>query len=502
MAQFDLLDQLLRQNASPAGPQVDLMAQLAQGLPAQKPGYQVPQVPLVLAPPTPRPVAAPQRKRAVVPSSNLPAGVQTQLPAQTLGDISGDRPSPAPLSLDEQLLQLQQAIQEESDRQFQGRQSLPMSPDENLFSSLFPPKTVIGPDQFKELASRTTPGIESQKEDIAKLQEAFDQMYGQGSRTPSSAEVIGKALMDFGTGSGNIVDLINKRDQVPAERIKALALVSKAKNDLSENEIKLLNSQFQQMGLADRLDAMSAATRAKTAGQFATEANKQALTGDVAAQKAFEDARKARIKSLTDQYKALLDLKKQREKPVKPSAQNMKPAPQDASFGKFYTDTVATGEYASAQKDFQTLEDTIKELKSGRDDLSGPAIGRLRRVTGYDPLRSKVETALVSAAKKSALDGQFAAKEMQEALKREYNPDIQEKELADWLEKKLQSLKQKYEQQGRAIKYWEQNNSTLRGFQGLPSMGQAYGGSKTSKPKTVIQNGHTYRLNEATGKYE
>lgn len=165
--------------------------------------------------------------------------------------------------------------------------------------------------------------------------------------------------------------------------------------------------------------------------------------------------------------------------------------------------------------------DAIKKLSDYKTQLSGdngfiqagggPIAGSLS-----DAFRTQASIAqrdaIVSAANsalKATFGGQLSDGERKALANEFYNDKLSNEENLKIIDRKIQELQNGVATQKQKSRYFEQNG-TLTGFRAgvIPENQQAGSApmlnksNASSKPKTVIQNGHTYNLNEQTGEYE
>lgn len=191
----------------------------------------------------------------------------------------------------------------------------------------------------------------------------------------------------------------------------------------------------------------------------------------------------------------------------------------DTSFGK------DLDEWTSGAR--ETVDKNLNLLKSARDrlaaeddektNISGRVIGRLP-----DALRPKESLVTqqevqgaASGALKATLGAAFGEKEGERIMKFSYDPTLPPSENLKKIDAAIAELEgRKINKDAKAQYFME--NGTLKGFVDPVKVGSS---NKTTssekkaaktpeqkavsnKPKTVIQNGHTYILNEETGEYE
>lgn len=141
----------------------------------------------------------------------------------------------------------------------------------------------------------------------------------------------------------------------------------------------------------------------------------------------------------------------------------------DESFAKEYTPWV-TGGAADVQKNLTQLQSAIKELESGRDDLTGHVLGRFspenRAIFNQDSV--DVEERVQEVAQRNlrlVLGAQFTEKEGDRLISRVYNPRLDESINARRVRALFDQIQKAAEDKQRAAQYYEQNG-TLNGFQG------------------------------------
>lgn len=170
---------------------------------------------------------------------------------------------------------------------------------------------------------------------------------------------------------------------------------------------------------------------------------------------------------------------------------------EDLDFAKDYENWNVGGK-ASAEK-------ALEQLKSAREDLEknpnlvGPSVGNVsdKILSVVNPkaidTRQKVQTGTLQGLK-SALGGKFSKDMADMALSHAYNPSLSAKDNIERIKATEKQINQNKDiMESRASHF--RAHKTLSGWQPQNQAAE-------QKPKTVIQDGHTFTLNEATGEYE
>lgn len=146
----------------------------------------------------------------------------------------------------------------------------------------------------------------------------------------------------------------------------------------------------------------------------------------------------------------------------------------DREFAKEYTKYVASGGYADTINQIQSLEGVLEDLRSGKDNITGPLVG-----TGQGPLtglprklfasksveaQQTVEQS-VQRTLKATLGGQFTEREGLLFMQRGYDPQLSEAANAKKLESMISRLKSMALSKQKAVDYYEEHG-TLNGFKG------------------------------------
>lgn len=194
----------------------------------------------------------------------------------------------------------------------------------------------------------------------------------------------------------------------------------------------------------------------------------------------------------------------------------------DKDFAKDYANWQAGGGKTTVVKNLGQIQSAINDLRDGTAQTGGlsaklPYLSSDSAQTLINPkmaiARDKIRGAVQSTLKET-LGAQFTEQEGEKIMNRAFDPRLSTDENIRRATAVLNELQQKAAAKEAAGKYYEANR-TLRGFKPAsmadsPTMvakpgaepGPAQGASASGKPKSVIQNGHTYILNEQTGEYE
>lgn len=185
---------------------------------------------------------------------------------------------------------------------------------------------------------------------------------------------------------------------------------------------------------------------------------------------------------------------------------------RDQSFAsEVYTPFVTEGGFADAEKNLEQLDGVISELEGGAS-VSGPFQGQfpdsVRAATNPQALdiKDRIDQ-LAQSNLRLVLGGQFAQKEGEQLIKREYNPLLPEEKNLERLKRLRDQVASKLAAKREAADYFERNSGSLEGFEGQfrgNPKSQEVGQRKLQgdKPQTVEQDGVTYTLNPETGEYE
>lgn len=143
----------------------------------------------------------------------------------------------------------------------------------------------------------------------------------------------------------------------------------------------------------------------------------------------------------------------------------------DKEYGKDYTEFVAGGGFADAQKNIAQLRGVVNQLKSGNQNLTGPMLGRapdwLKQLSGNDAAIQTRETVeeVVQRNLRIVLGAQFTEREGERLISRAFNPNLSEAENAQRLDRLITAMERAVEAKMAAAQYYEKNG-TLQGFRG------------------------------------
>lgn len=189
----------------------------------------------------------------------------------------------------------------------------------------------------------------------------------------------------------------------------------------------------------------------------------------------------------------------------------------DRAFAKSYEEDVLSGANATTERNLGEVESALADLEAGNVTTGGfasalPDFLRDYVDSGAKSNQDRIRQATM-ATLKATLGAQFTEKEGQRIFELAYNPRQSTQENIRRVRALADQLKNMYSSKQAAQGYFA-DKGTMKGFKGnLPSVaginipqGQKEGlirpAVAAGKPKTVIQNGVTYRLNESTGEYE
>lgn len=147
------------------------------------------------------------------------------------------------------------------------------------------------------------------------------------------------------------------------------------------------------------------------------------------------------------------------------------------------------------EKNVKRLEEAKQKLQVN-DLMSGNFVGRLPE--GLRSTESRVAEQDVreaaQGALKATLGSQFTEKEGERIMKNAYDPTLPPAENIRKINLALEEIKANATNQESKAKLFE-NSGSLKNYKSDASKSQ-------NQPKSIKQNGHTYILNESTGKYE
>lgn len=198
----------------------------------------------------------------------------------------------------------------------------------------------------------------------------------------------------------------------------------------------------------------------------------------------------------------------------------------DKAFAGDYQDFVASGGFADVEKNLDQLRQASAMLQKSKNATTGPAIGLVPKIARdvVAPESAALQDSVEEAVQRNLrliLGAQFTEKEGTKLIERAYNPRLSPEENKKRVDRMVRQIESAAKAKASAARYYE-SNGTLKGFKGkiptsiddiLPAdkeekmlnqgnQGAGGGENKQQKPKTIMQNGHIYNLNEKTGEYE
>ncbi len=237
---------------------------------------------------------------------------------------------------------------------------------------------------------------------------------------------------------------------------------------------------------------------------------------------------------------AFQQMKLKKDKADKNGGVNLTPGEKkaDEAYGKQYQDYNAGGGESSVQQNINQLESAVEDLKKPGEVSGGwttkvPILNSSIAQDIINPEKAQIKNKIYSAVQgtvKQLLPGAISDYESKSILERAYNDRLSDAQNIENATREINKLKAKAEQMKASSDYFA-DQGTLKGFKqprgliggsdqdtggsqaglikqnAIPqrsaiSPGQAGAETRGPKPKSVIQNGHTYNLNEQTGQYE
>lgn len=183
----------------------------------------------------------------------------------------------------------------------------------------------------------------------------------------------------------------------------------------------------------------------------------------------------------------------------------------DRNYAKEYNDFINAGGYTSSQDVLVNLNHALKMLNSGEAE-TGTLPGTVSKIpllgSMFTPSIKTVQQDVNRAIQgnlKPVLGGQFTEKDRQFFQDNALDVTLSTEENKRRLQNQINYAQKRIDAKIRTAQYWE-NQGTLKGYKGSQGAGLSELGNNmnkaTNKPKTVIQNGIQYTLNEETGQYE
>jgi hypothetical protein len=142
----------------------------------------------------------------------------------------------------------------------------------------------------------------------------------------------------------------------------------------------------------------------------------------------------------------------------------------DQSFAKSYEEYVLSGGAADFDKNLSQLRGVRDQLKSGKENLTGPILGRMPdAVTSFTnpkavDARQLVEE-VVQRNLRIILGAQFTQKEGEGLIARAYNPALDEATNAKRMDRLIGSMEKMAKAKMKAMDYFEKNG-TMKGYKG------------------------------------
>ena len=180
----------------------------------------------------------------------------------------------------------------------------------------------------------------------------------------------------------------------------------------------------------------------------------------------------------------------------------------DQDFAPKVNEYAMEGGRATFEKNIASLESGLADLKSGRVK-SGKA-GGIAQLISDDALvltnaplaatRDKIRSAVQNSLR-PILGGQFAAIEGEAIFKRAFNPLSSNAENVRRIEFEMRDLKKRLEARDAAVKYWEENGQSLKGFRGLQENKKIEAKAKNEAASTVEVNGRSLEVGALRSAY-
>lgn len=164
----------------------------------------------------------------------------------------------------------------------------------------------------------------------------------------------------------------------------------------------------------------------------------------------------------------------------------------DSEFAKTYNDYINEGGRATVEKNIGLIKEAIQEMESNKTKTGG-LLGLLpdKAMDIANPnvaaLRDRMQTAIQNSLR-PILGGQFAAVEGQQILERVFNPRQPTKENIARAKSEVKDLMKRLEQRDKAVKYWEANGQSLKGFRGSLD--------EPAADTVTLGNGKSYTLSQ------
>lgn len=141
----------------------------------------------------------------------------------------------------------------------------------------------------------------------------------------------------------------------------------------------------------------------------------------------------------------------------------------DKAFAKDYVDWT-TGGFADVEKNLTQLKDVELRLKSGKENLTGPVIGKtpdiIKNVANPAAIEVRDEVQeVVQRNLRLILGAQFTEREGEKLIARAYNENLDESVNAKRVSRLVKSIQEAAQAKQQAVDYYNENG-TLKGFKG------------------------------------
>lgn len=138
----------------------------------------------------------------------------------------------------------------------------------------------------------------------------------------------------------------------------------------------------------------------------------------------------------------------------------------DKAFAKTYEDFIVSGGYSKAIGNLQNLVDLSGRLESGKENLTGPGMGRTPEMFRPTSVAARQEAErVIQEGLRATLGAQFTEREGERFLARSYDEKLPEKMNAKKLKEAAQTLQSMIRAKKQAADYYEENG-TLMGYKG------------------------------------
>lgn len=221
----------------------------------------------------------------------------------------------------------------------------------------------------------------------------------------------------------------------------------------------------------------------------------------------------AELKSKEEQ-KALdrqnrLDIEKEKAENKKDSKEEKASEGQravDKDYAKHYNEFTSKG-VPDADISISKMDALADEMEkdTGFGQAGGGRIGSILPdvARSRDSIRRRDSARnLANRTLKVIFGAQLSDAEREAAAKEYYNDALSNEENSKILRQKINELKTSFAQEKAKAKYYEQNNSSLKGFSGTEMTNQAQSPQTGPLGETTERNGKQYKWNPSVGKYQ